>query len=140
MRIDGVDKNKGISPKQAAKKAAAGDFSAFLDTADEVEQTTATAPMMPMQAVNNLLFVQQTGAEDAQQHAKKQAVQHGSNLLNMLDKLRLSILSGTVSAQLAYDLAQRARQHALDVQDPELQNLIEEIETRALVELAKLDV
>lgn len=78
--------------------------------------------------------------DSAPQSQRQQAVVYGNDLLDQLDKIRLRIISGTLPKEDLIVLTNllKNRPH-LDV-DPELENLIREIETRAAVELAKLEV
>ena len=64
--------------------------------------------------------------------------QHGDDLLNRLDELRLAILAGTVAKDELTELAQKLRQKRQQSDDPKLNEIIDEIELRAEVEIAKL--
>lgn len=88
---------------------------------------------MPVQA---MLALQE--APDATDHASRGLV-HGSELLQLLDQVRIGLLSGGIPRQtlkkLAADL--KSRQH--ETADPRLAQVLGEIELRARVELAKYD-
>ncbi|HIM25535.1 MAG TPA: hypothetical protein EYM29_08005 [Rhodospirillales bacterium] len=64
--------------------------------------------------------------------------QYGDDLLNRLDDLRLAILDGVLSKDKLTELAHNLRQKRQNSDDPKLNEIINEIELRAEVEVAKL--
>ena len=64
--------------------------------------------------------------------------QYGDDLLNRLDDLRLAILDGVLSKDKLTELAHNLRQKRQNSDDPKLNEIINEIELRAEVEIAKL--
>jgi len=63
--------------------------------------------------------------------------QYGDDLLNRLDDLRLAILDGVLSKDKLTELAHNLRQKRQNSDDPKLNEIIDEIELRAEVEVAK---
>jgi hypothetical protein len=59
-------------------------------------------------------------------------------MLDRLDEIRLGLLSGAVSKERLVELSRLARARRADVDDPRLVEVLDEIELRAEVELAKL--
>ena len=64
--------------------------------------------------------------------------QYGDDLLNRFDDLRLAILDGVLSKDKLTELAHNLRQKRQNSDDPKLNEIINEIELRAEVEVAKL--
>jgi hypothetical protein len=64
--------------------------------------------------------------------------QYGDDLLNRLDDLRLAILDGVLSKDKPTELAHNLRQKRQNSDDHKLNEIINEIELRAEVEVAKL--
>ena len=64
--------------------------------------------------------------------------QYGDDLLNRLDDLRLAILDGVLSKDKLTELAHNLRQKRQNSDDPKLNEIINEIELRAEVEVEKL--
>ena len=64
--------------------------------------------------------------------------QYGDDLLNRLDDLRLAILDGVLSKDKLTELAHNLRQKRQNSDDPKLNEIIDEIELRVEVEVAKL--
>ncbi len=87
-------------------------------------------------AVDAILAVQE--AEDPTQgRARRQGVQYGGDLLDHLENLRRDLLLGAVQKDQLGALAQKMRSHRRQTDDPRLNEIIDEIELRAEVEIAK---
>ena len=88
----------------------------------------------PIGALNAMLALQEVpDALDSRSRAKRR----GEQILDLLDRVRLGLLAGTLSqAQLA-QLAQTIRARREEIDDPRLAEILDEIELRAAVELAK---
>ena len=70
---------------------------------------------------------------------KRRAVKRAGGLLDILDALKLSVLDGDVSTQTLSRLKSAVREHRETTDDPGLESILNEIETRAAVEAAKLE-
>lgn len=69
---------------------------------------------------------------------KRRAVSHGNDILDRLEDLRAAILTGAVSKSKLIELAQMLREKREAGLDDELNAILDDIELRAEVELAKL--
>ena len=88
-------------------------------------------------SVSSILSAQEV-SDDGDQAARRQLAHRGEDLLDKLDDIRRDILAGGVSRQRLENLAQALRQRRIQVSDPRLIEIIDEIELRAAVEIAKL--
>jgi hypothetical protein len=70
---------------------------------------------------------------------KQRAVYHGDELLKLLDEVRDGLLAGGISRQTLTKLAVATSKRRESFADPRLQTVLDEIELRAKVELAKLE-
>ena len=70
---------------------------------------------------------------------KKRAIKNGKSLLSELKTLNLALLEGRVTPQLLERINSLLLSQSLEKLSPDLQSLLLEIETRASVELAKLN-
>ncbi len=87
--------------------------------------------------VSTVLALQ--GAPDsAERRARRKAVQRGDTMLDNLEEIRLGLLLGTIPVSRLEQLAQLVRVQREQVNDPKLTAILDEIELRAAVELAKL--
>ena len=68
---------------------------------------------------------------------RKRLTEFADDILDRLDELRSGILLGEFPKEQLAELAQRLRQKRLQSADPELNEIIQEIELRAEVEVAK---
>ena len=139
MKIEGPNPlRSGAVRRTSAGKPAKQD--GFADAMDETEGT-APAPggvtgAGPIQSVDSLLALQ--GSDDAsERHGRARA--RGEALLDRLDMLRTDILLGRIPRNRLDELSALVRTSRAAVDDPKLGEVLDEIELRAEVELAKLD-
>lgn len=99
------------------------------------EPTAAAAKPAPACAVGGLFALQEV--EDATAERRK-AVARGGRILDRLRELQHGLLSGTLDRSALADLAAQAKAARSETADPGLEQLLDEIELRAAVELAKL--
>lgn len=134
------------SPKDAAgvkKKKAAATDGAFAESlrgavgAADTESPHAVEPTGKVGAVDSIFALQEV-PDTVDRRSRGLLRQHGEDLLSRLDELRISILAGAVPKDKLTQLAQRLRQKRQESDDPKLNEIIEEIELRAEVEIAKL--
>ena len=71
---------------------------------------------------------------------RRRAVGRAGRLLDELESLKLSLLDGDISEPGLHRLAAAVREQREATQDPRLEALLDQIEARAAVELAKLEV
>ncbi len=90
----------------------------------------------PVMGMDQLLALQ-GGDPDAGRGPAAQAAARAEDLLDALDALKLDLLSGGGGAQAARALQERARSARIAVEDERLSDLLDQIDVRAAVELAK---
>ena len=71
---------------------------------------------------------------------RRKAVRRASKLLDLLDGVRDGLLDGQVSTQSLNGLMATIREERSSLDDPHLDGLLNDIETRASVEIAKLEM
>lgn len=137
MRITGPDKSRQTAASKSAGKAkGTGASFALPSTAEAGGQsaTQAAGATSSVQGVDALLALQ--SVDDALS-APRRAVMHGNRLLDQLEQLKVDLLSGQVApARLARLRSQLSQRQASG--NSELDSLIDAIELRVEVELAKL--
>lgn len=70
---------------------------------------------------------------------KRRSVRRAGHLLDELDKLKIALLGGGLGPGQLDALARAVREQRSATDDPRLEAVLDEIETRAAVELAKLE-
>ena len=134
MKIDPLSNGRIEKPRrgQGRHVAKTADFTEVLDSGEP--QSAAPAASAAASPVDALLALQEVPAE---QLSRQAAERHGQALLDELDRLRYDLLSGAVSPEALKRLSEMAALRRGQIDDPGLGAIIEEIELRAAVELAK---
>lgn len=122
------------------KKSVSGDslFSGLLGEAEaaaDAAPTSAPAEVASVAAMNPMLGLQEVSDEEVQ---LRQAVKQGRLTLDVLDDLRDALLSGTVPTHMLSQIERLVQQQRTQISDPRLTEVLDEIELRAAVEMAKL--
>jgi hypothetical protein len=105
-----------------------------------VAETNAAAGARAVTAVSSLdalLALQDVGGP---LERRRRAVSRAGRLLDSLDEVRLAVLDGAVTPAILERLARGVREQRESTDDPRLEGLLGEIEMRAGVELAKLEM
>lgn len=83
--------------------------------------------------------VDAAGDEEGRRRRQQAMLQRGEDILDRLEELRIGLLLGHVPKDRLAGLSRLVREQREDAQDPQLAALLDEIELRAEVELAKLE-
>lgn len=136
MRITGPNRNARVSPssKSAGKSRATGDFK--LGQSDNTSSTSTTQGTRSLAAVDALIALQEVPDATAQ---SAQAVERAEDMLDLLEEIKIGLLSGALPRSRMINLARMIEQRRADVEDAQLAGILDEIELRAKVELAKLE-
>lgn len=86
-------------------------------------------------AISPLLSVQEVPDADKE---RKRAIEKGHSVLDELEQLCLELLLGAVSLERLERLEGLIQRHRANLDDPRILEILNEIEVRASVELAKL--
>jgi hypothetical protein len=78
------------------------------------------------------------GVEDATER-RRRAIRRGGGLLDRLDELKLALLNGKDGAPALERLARSLREERPDDVDPGLKGVLDQIDLRAAVEMAKAE-
>jgi len=117
-------------------KGTGGSDSTFSVTATDARAAAVSAPG-PLTALDSILTLQ--GMDDSMSGRSK-GLQRGEQLLDMLDQVRDGLLAGGIPRSTLNRLAVAVGRRHEGFADPKLQNVLDEIELRAHVELAKLEM
>lgn len=122
----------------AAQPASSGNFAAALhEESAAAEGKSAVGGSVALSGVSTVLALQ--GAPDStERRARQRAIQRGDAMLDELEEIRLGLLLGSIPRGRLEQLAQMVRARREQVDDPKLTAILDEIELRAAVELAKL--
>ncbi|OXE36112.1 MAG: flagellar assembly protein FliX [Phenylobacterium zucineum] len=105
--------------------------------AGAAQAAVGVSSLSPVMNVGALLALQDVGTPTER---KRKAVRRAARMLDALDDMKLDLLSGESILDSLNRLQQAIKDQREDTDDPKLEEILNEIETRAAVELAKLDV
>ncbi len=88
-------------------------------------------------SVDALLALQEL---DGPLERRRRAVKRGARILDQLDEVKLGVLSGEVAPETLARLTDAVREQRGPTGDPGLEGVLDQIETRAAVELAKREM
>ena len=99
-------------------------------------QAARAAGVAGVMSVDALLALQDIGGP---LERKRRAVKRAGRILDVLEDVKVALLSGDVSVNDLERLKQAVHDERLATDDERLEGVLNEIETRAAVELAKLE-
>jgi len=141
--VDKVGYSKPVVNAKALRKAAKTGAAGFADALAGAEaaysagDAEALASATGVNATNPLLGFQEVDTAD---YEKKKAVKQGKTTLDALTQLRDALLMGTLPVSTIKRLEQVLQSERSKTTDPLLNGVLDEIELRAAVEMAKLEV
>ena len=133
MRISGPNGTTLGSQTSSVRRTSSGGFS-LPDTTSATESRATVAPKASA-GIDALLALQ--GIEDDPIQRRKRSVQRGKRALDVLDDLKIGLLSGNLDSATVNRLRDAAANLKSSSGDPGLDSVLSEIELRVEVELAK---
>ena len=138
MKIAGNSRIKTPAARKTGSGAATG--KAFSvpggPSAPAVETSAPVTTTASVASVDALLAVQEVPNE---REGRKRAIKRGGDMLDALDDIRMGLLTGSVPRARLHQLVKLVESRGDTFTDPRLSQILDEIELRARVELAKLD-
>ncbi len=116
-------RSKGVSDGGFASELAAG--------AEPAPQGGVGA----VDVLDGVLAIQEVGGDGED---RRKANAHGEFVLQRLEQIRMGLLAGRIPTHLLNELVLALRERRPEFTDPRLGEILDEIELRASVELAKL--
>ncbi len=141
MRISDSNPIKTAAEIRRRARAASVSGSSFADVLSALD-SGADAPaslsdITPTADVHTMLALQEVSDDEVQ---RRQLLTRGQNLLDKLDMLRQQLLLGQVTLSTLSSLSSELASHRATASDPALLALLDDIELRAAVEQAKLEM
>ena len=139
MKVSGPDstqKTAGVKKSGKTSSSSGTGFGALLETG-EAEAPAHAAATGVIAGIDSLLAAQEVD-DPAQRAARKRMRARGDDVLKQLDKLRLGMLTGTLSVGNLVDIADVVATHRESINDPQLSSILDEIDLRAQIEIAKM--
>ncbi len=138
MKVSGTS---GVSPTTGAGKAGSrqggeGFRLAGPASAAGPEKPAALGGVSALMGVDALLALQDVGGP---LERRRRSVRRAGRILDVLDEVKVALLDGELSAGQLDRLGRAIREERQATDDPALEAVLDEIEVRAEVELAKLE-
>jgi Class II flagellar assembly regulator len=134
MRILPSNGTTVAAPAQTARRAPSAGFSVSEENAPR-----SPAPASGLRTVGSIdALIALQGIEEDPLERRKRAVKRGRIALDALDELKIGLLGGTLSATTLTKLQAAAAQLKLGSGNPDLDQVLGEIELRLEVEIAKM--
>jgi hypothetical protein len=138
MKVTGPNGLSQAGPAKGARPAAASGFSLGGASGTGAATQAATAlGVSGVTSVDALIAMQQV---DSATERRRRAVRRAGRILDVLDEVKLALLDGQVSTAALTSLSSAVREQIVEAEDPRLRSVLREIETRAAVELAKIEM
>jgi len=151
MKIDGPGRGNAIGRTRRAGRTGGGanaDFERALNgflgdgpgPVGGADGASASHGAAPVDSLQGLLSVQEVGADDdaSSRQRRERMMRRGEDMLDRLEEVRLGLLLGAIPKDRLMELARTVRARREQGPDRQLDALLDEIELRAEVELAKL--
>lgn len=135
IKATGPSGPSGLRRVNRSAAQADGTFKAA-ETSEPTRAQTISGPG-PLAAVETILTLQ---AFDDSTDGRSKGLAHGEDLLDILDRIRDGLLAGSIPRVMLHHLASVISKKPDVFVDPKLQNVLDEIDLRARVELAKLEM
>jgi len=135
-KIDGTGPIRTPQQIRRAAKAGGASGTTFAKTLDESSDANASQAMSGTSSVSGVLGVQEI--DDALAQASRGKLR-ALDILDRLEDLRIELLSGAISREKLVMLTQVVSARRAQVTDPRLAEVLDEIDLRAQVELAKYE-
>lgn len=135
MKVTGPN-SLGSAPSTRAAPKAAGGFT--LGAAGQAREAAPAATLSgpgPVSSLDALIALQSIGGP---LERRRRAVSRAGRILDVLEDVKLALLEGGVSPDALSRLVGAVREQRESTEDAGLEGVLNEIETRAAVELAKL--
>lgn len=122
-----------VKKKSSSSSTSSANFKDFLGETDGASETHESAEA---QGINSFLFLQEVSDEQVQ---RQKALQQGKKTIQALEQLHRDLLLGRIPEATLKNLESNISRQRESFTDPRLKQLLDEIELRAAVELAKLE-
>lgn len=137
MKINGPGGIGAATPSPSTPRASGSGFRVSTQGAGQAAPAARTAAPAGVVSVDALLALQET---EGPLERKRRAVRRAGRLLDVLDEVKMAMLEGRDGASALQRLSKAVREARDGTDDDRLEGVLNEVETRAAVELAKAEM
>jgi hypothetical protein len=135
MKVEGPSNLHGASPARRTGRSEGGSGGAFARLVGETGGTASLSAANPLAGVSGVLALQEVDDATARASRGKKRAQE---MLDKLDEIRHGLLAGELPRDKLRELSHVVQSRRMHVDDPRLGEVLDQIDLRAQVELAKL--
>lgn len=135
MKIEALSPLQSTSLRRKRRAGPSGGAGFASELASEAAEPQSVSGAGGVASMDALLALQEVADEPLD---RRQAKRRGEELLAQLDELRHAMLIGAMPLSQLERLAQSLNARRGEIADPRLAEVVQEVELRAAVELAKL--
>ncbi len=139
MKVNGSSSLGSTAAPRAGARPAAGGF-AVPSAAGGAAEVSHAAPAIALSGVSSLDALLALQEVSGPLERRRKAVRRAGRILDVLDDIKIALLDGDLTPTALDRLVLAVRQERAGVDDERLEGVLNEIETRAAVEIAKLEV
>ncbi len=136
-RPKGAGATSGPKKSSSSQTSGDADFSQFVTGG--ASESASTAQTQSIAQLDVLLAVQET-EDPTKKAAKKRAQLRSDSILDKLEQIRIKMLTGDLTVGHLIDVADVVASHREKIDDPKLTSIMDEVDLRAQVEIAKMRV
>ena len=139
MKVEGPKSSSELNRKKDVKKSSSGDgaFKSMMGGGTGVSSMGGAGLSAGIASIDMLLAAQST-EDPAQEKSKRRMQVRAEDILDRLNALRVAMVSGKITIGHMVSIADIVASHRENINDPALTAILDEIDLRAHVELAKL--
>ena len=138
MKVNGPSgAGSTAAPRGGGSSTASGFSLDGVGGASDMAPAARTGGVASLGGLDALIALQEVGGP---LERRRKAVRRAGTILDVLDEVKLGLLDGGIPPSALDRLVQAVRLERGEADEPRLRELLDEIETRAAVELAKLEV
>jgi hypothetical protein len=138
MKVDNTPGLRGAAPARRTERGGAksGEFVRHLDDGAGTAPAAAGGGVSAAGGIAGILSLQEV---DDATTSRRRNVRHAATLLDRLDELRHGLLMGTLSRAQLVELSRLVEMRLSAESDPQLSELLGDIDLRVRVEIAKYE-
>lgn len=137
FKIDNIKKSSESLKTKSAKSVSSGEnFADYLKNSAISDETKVNTTSSVASA--GAIFAAQMVDDEEEKQIRKKLIKKANTLLDNLEEIRQEIIFGAVSKEKLIEISRLVKQKDVETNDEKLKEILEEIELRVEVELAKL--
>jgi hypothetical protein len=137
MKVTGTSgPSSAAGARSAPAQSAAPGFSISTPPVSGPAGVTTAAGVAHVSSLDALMALQEVGGP---LERRRRAVRRADTILDALEDLKIELLEGALNPRILESLTRAVREQRALTDDPKLEDLLDQVETRAAVELAKLE-